>query len=93
MLISALISTLVLSVSPTLSIHLSLSLVKYHQPITNDCSVVAYVTLHLYFFLDIVEEEDRKKKGIIEKSGGCYKTNDMTFYLPTQLLVSDTTCS
>lgn len=26
------------------------------------------------------------------ESGGCYKTTDMTFYLPTQLLVSDTTC-
>lgn len=26
------------------------------------------------------------------KSGGCYKTDDMTFYVPTQLLVSDTTC-
>lgn len=43
-LISAAISTLALSVSPTLSQFISSSLVKCHQPIINDCSVVAYVT-------------------------------------------------
>lgn len=67
MLISAVISTLVHFVSPTLSQFIFLSLLKYHQPITDDCSVVAYVTCPCSF-LDIGEEKtDRKTEDNGEK--------------------------
>lgn len=54
------------------------------------------MTHRLHSFLETVKDRSRqgeRKKGwkerIMMESGGCYMTNEMTFYLPTQFLVLD----
>lgn len=84
--------TAVISTSgPCISQFTLFSPVKYHRPITDDCSVAAYVTHHPCSFWEILARQtDEKKEAerIIVENGSCFTTNDLTFY-PPQLLVSD----
>lgn len=86
------ISAVIATSGPCISQFTLFSPVKYHRPITDDCSVAAYVTHHPCLFWEIqARQTDEKKEAerIIVESGSCFTTNDLTFYLPPQLLVSD----